>query len=175
MGGEQISFEDIYRENYQLIYSYIYRMTRFNQHETEDLTQGVFLVAFQKWEAIREHPNIPGFLMQVAKNKLMKWSVKKNAVYVEDAETLDLLTESAGGNEEYDLTELYMSVEKTLSREQMEILRNYYLYGYSAKEMSDMLGIQENCFKTRISRMKSKLRNSLKILVILVGFTGGKF
>ncbi len=174
MGGVRIEFEDVYRENYELIYSYIYRMTRFNLHETEDLTQSVFLVALQKWDDVRVHPNIPGFLMQVAKNKLMKWSVKKEAVYVEDAAALDLLAGAAGGDEEYELSELCMSVEKALSKEQMEILRNYYLYGYSAKEMSDMLGIQENCFKTRVSRMKSKLQKSLKILVIFAGLLGGR-
>lgn len=171
MDEGQIRFEEIYRENYEAIFSYVYRMTRFDVHEAEDLTQSVFLVAFQKWNSLQDHPNISGFLMQVAKNRLMKWSVQRRTICVKDAEVLAVLAKAAGRSEAYELAELCLFVERTLSREQMEILRSYYLYGYSAREMSDRLGIRETCFKTRVARMKHKLRKSLWLLAAVALLT----
>lgn len=66
------SFDEIYRQNYSRIYSYIRRSLRQEWPEAEDLTQQVFLIAFQKWDELQEHPNIPAFLTQVAKNILLK-------------------------------------------------------------------------------------------------------
>ena len=34
----------------------------------EDVTQEVFLVAYQKWQEVRRHPNQKGFLLLTAKN-----------------------------------------------------------------------------------------------------------
>ena len=73
-------YEDMYRSLYEFVYKYIRRMIREDDYSAEDLTQEVFLVAFQKWESdVYNHPNIPGFLIKVAQNKLKKWFEKNLA------------------------------------------------------------------------------------------------
>lgn len=49
----------------------------------EDVTQEVFLVAYQKWQEVRRHPNQKGFLLLTAKNKLKKWYEQQGKIQTE--------------------------------------------------------------------------------------------
>jgi len=62
-----ISFEQICEDNYQRIYKYIWAM-RKNTDDALDLTQEVFVIAYQKGERFLNHPNPEAFLYKTAKN-----------------------------------------------------------------------------------------------------------
>ncbi|MBQ7841219.1 MAG: sigma-70 family RNA polymerase sigma factor [Lachnospiraceae bacterium] len=72
------SFEELYQKNYSIVHSYIRRVLQKDDFETEELTQQVFLEACQKWDEIKEHPDLTGFLMAVANNRVKKWFDEKN-------------------------------------------------------------------------------------------------
>lgn len=161
------SYEEMYQKEYHTVYAYIRRMISGNDAVVEDLTQEVFFVAYQKWDKILVHPNPPGFLIVVAQNKIKKWFREKKPLYVDDAQLLELLSENGKGRGEQDdffMVDLYSTVEKALSNAELDILRYYYEYGYSSAEMAGRLGITENCFKVRVSRMKAKLKKSVGFL-----------
>lgn len=170
MGEEQPtygSYEEMYRKEYPTVYSYIRRVIRGNDAAVEDLTQEVFFVAYQKWDRILVHPNPPGFLIVVAQNKIKKWFREKKPVYVDDAQLLELMSENGkerGEKDDFFMVDLYSTVEKALSNAELDILRYYYEYGYSSAEMAGRLGITENCFKVRVSRMKAKLKKNVGFL-----------
>ena len=76
MSGERNSFdnfEELYTNCYWLVYRYVRHMVEKDLAAAEDVTQEVFLVAYQKWQEVRRHPNQKGFLLLTAKNKLKKW------------------------------------------------------------------------------------------------------
>ena len=76
MSGEKNSFdnfEELYTNCYWLVYRYVRHMIEKDLAAAEDVTQEVFLVAYQKWQEVRRHPNQKGFLLLTAKNKLKKW------------------------------------------------------------------------------------------------------
>ena len=76
MSGERNSFdnfEELYTNCYWLVYRYVRHMIEKDLAAAEDVTQEVFLVAYQKWQEVRRHPNQKGFLLLTAKNKLKKW------------------------------------------------------------------------------------------------------
>lgn len=163
------SFEEMYKRQYDGIYNYVRRMIRHNEAAVEDLTQEVFFVAYEKWETLRLHPNIPGFLTLVARNKMKKWFQKQNRVYTKSSEMMDMITsdeEPEDGNDVYKMVDLYSSLEHTLSNGELNILRHYYEYGYTSSEMAERLGISESCFKVRIARMKEKIKSSMKVLLL---------
>ncbi len=165
------TYEEMYEKEYQRVYNYVKRTVRSNTMVVEDLTQDVFLVAYEKWDDVKEHPNMAGYLMVVARNKLCKWFEKQSRVYLEEQDTLEnsaFLAEIPDETDEYAMTELYASVEKVISASELQTLRYYYEFGYTAQELAKKLGISEACFKIRIVRMKQKLKNSLKILVLLL-------
>lgn len=73
MSGEKNSFdnfEELYTNCYWLVYRYVRHMIEKDLAAAEDVTQEVFLVAYQKWQEVRRHPNQKGFLLLTAKNKL---------------------------------------------------------------------------------------------------------
>lgn len=169
------SFEKMYKAYYDLIFNYVRRCVHHNETAVEDLTQEVFCVAYEKWEMLQEHPNIPGFLTLVAKNKIKKWFSRQDKFYVDDEELLDLMSDDAQDEKAPDafgMVDFYSTVENTLSNRDLTILRHYYEYGYTSAEMAKKLGITESCFKVRIARMKEKLKSSMKIVLISIIFTG---
>lgn len=175
MGGESNrydSYEEMYESQYLNVLKYVRRMIRNNDTAVEDLTQEVFFVAYQKWDTVvKDHPNIPGFLMVVARNKIKKWFEKQSRIQLDEVETLDLFLqgeESGGGIDAFNMVDFYSSVENTLSDRDLNILRYYYEYGYTSSEMAKRLGITESCFKVRVARMKEKLKSSMKVLLFLV-------
>lgn len=172
MGDMTESFEDWYRDYYDMVFRYICRMVRNNAADAEDLTQEVFWVAYQKWETVKEHPNIGGFLMVVAKNKVMKWSIRQRLLFYDEEHMLDLLADKIDENSSYDMVELCSAVEKVLSVEELDILMQYYAYGYSAAEMAEKLGITEGCFKVRVLRMREKLKRGIELALFFFIFCG---
>lgn len=174
MGGEvefYNTYEEMYESQYDNVLNYIRRTVRHNEAAVEDLTQDVFFVAYQKWEDLRKHPNIPGFLIVVAKNKIKKWFEKQSRLYVDEVETLDLIVHGDSVQDSldaYQLVDFYSSVENTLSDQDLKILRYYYEYGYTSSEMAKSLGITESCFKVRVARMKEKLKSSMRTSIFLM-------
>ena len=63
MSGERNSFdnfEELYTNCYWLVYRYVRHMVEKDLAAAEDVTQEVFLVAYQKWQEVRRHPNQTG-------------------------------------------------------------------------------------------------------------------
>lgn len=171
MGEVNGGFEEVYRKYYEMVYRYINRAIRNNAMEAEDLTQDVFWVAYQKWDTLKEHPNIGGFLMLVAKNKIKKWFVRRSLIYFSDEEMLEALAEKLDESNPYESVEICSTVEKALSHEELNILLMYYGLGYSVAEMSKRLGIKESCFKVRVLRMKEKLRQCIELTLLIFAFS----
>lgn len=172
MGAGNGGFEEIYLKYYEMVYRYICRATQNRTADAEDLTQEVFWVAYQKWDKVKDHPNIGGFLMVVAKNKVMKWSVRPTPLYYEELEMLDALAEQLDESDSYDMVDLCSTVEATLSHEELDILLQYYSYGYTAGEMAKKLGVSESCFKVRVLRMREKLRREIDLAILLFVLCG---
>lgn len=172
MGDRTRNFEDVYEEYHDMVYRYIYRLVKNNEADAEDLTQEVFWITFQKWETVKDHPNIGGFLMVVAKNKVMKKSVRQRLLFYDAEHMLDMLAEKIDENNVYDMVDLCSAVEKTLSGEELDILMQYYAYGYSAAEMAAKLGITESCFKVRVLRMREKLKRGIQFILLFFIFCG---
>ena len=145
-------YEEMYKTYYPVIYRYVARMIRNNDAAAEDVTQEVFFVAYQKWEVLKLHPNIPGFLMLAARNKIKKWFEKQKRFCMDEEEEFDHLIQKKSGD------------THMLSGKELDILRHYYEYGYTSSEMAQRLGISESCFKVRVSRMKKKLKRSMKLI-----------
>ena len=86
MSGEKNSFdnfEELYTNCYWLVYRYVRHMIEKDLAAAEDVTQEVFLVAYQKWQEVRRHPNQKGFLLLTAKNKLKKWYEQQGKIQTE--------------------------------------------------------------------------------------------
>lgn len=164
-------YEDLYRLKYEFVYRYIKRMIQ-DDYAAEDLTQEVFLVAFKKWESdVCAHPNVPGFLIRVAQNKLKKWYEKNSRTFVDETGVIEFLEATSvqlDGMTEFKKSEFYATLEKILSVEEMDLLRYYYEYDYTSAEMAKILNLSESCFRMRMTRMRNKLKKYLGTISALI-------
>lgn len=173
VNGAHSSYEEMYDEQYQKVYGYIRRKISDDVVAVEDLTQEVFLLAFVKWDTLRYHPNIPGFLMKTAKNKIMKWYGSQSRVSVSDEEVMDYVSQNEknmGNVDEFCMVDFYAAAEDILLEKDLTVLRQYYEYGYTSSELAKKLGITESCLKIRIARMKEKLRKGMAVFVLFTIF-----
>lgn len=160
-------FEDLYVSEYENIKNYVRRMVT-DSNGIEDIVQETFIEAYRKANYLRTHPNLPGWLRLTAKNKVMKWEEKQRKYNLDFnfmLENSDL--NKSSGVDEFQMAEAYSTVCKILSKEELALLRDYYEYGYTSKELAKRLGISETCFKVRILRMKQKIKNSLQLPLLL--------
>ncbi len=167
MGESRRFFEELYHREYDNIRMYVQRMVA-DSNGIEDIVQEIFLEAYRSRKKLMGHPNVAGWLRITAKNKIMKWEEKQRKYRVDCGYLLE--NSSAGRQnkpDEYRMVEVYSTVQKILSAEELELLRCYYEYGYSSQELAQRLGISESCFKVRILRMKQKLKNSLELPFVL--------
>lgn len=168
---EDANFEEIYLKHHDMVFRYICRVVRNDDAAADDLTQEVFLVAYNKRNKLKEHPNVPGFLMKTAKNKLKKYFQEQKGIFDNDEESLDVLSKEESGSsgmDEYRKVDLYYTLENILSGKELNLLLHYYAYGYSTAEMAEKLGVSESCIKMRISRLKQKLRSFDELIFALI-------
>jgi len=166
-------YEELFMQEYLPVYKYIRRMIRDDIHEVEDLTQEVFLFAYERWDTeVKDHPNVPGFLIKVAQFKLKKWYRKRSRYYVDETEVLDYLEDISFAEtiKKFLEADFYAVLEKYLSVEEIDLLRYYYVYNYTSHEMAQLLNINESSFRMRMTRMRNKLKKHLSSLLGLMVF-----
>lgn len=174
MGGERIcyqTYEELYINQFDDIVHYVRRSVRNNEMAVEDLTQEVFLVAYQQWETrVKDHPNIPGYLKRVAKNKIRKWFQQQSKYYSDAPELIEweaLRGKADDKPDAYQMVDFISSAEQLVPKMDLQMLRCYYEYGYKSSELSKTMGITESCFKIRIARLKDKLKKSMKMWMLM--------
>ncbi|MBQ7841222.1 MAG: sigma-70 family RNA polymerase sigma factor [Lachnospiraceae bacterium] len=169
------TFEEMYLENYKMVFDYIRRSIWYKNFDVEDLTQEVFKVAYEKWETVQYYSNIPGFLIGVAHNKIKKWFDRKKMLYVDEAEFLDALEFARTYQDKLEQVEMDVTMKEIVAEDDMNILKQYYLYGYTAAEIAESMQLSESCVKMRAARAKEKIRRQIRsffgTVVILGSFS----
>lgn len=127
----------------------------------EDVVQETFLEAYKKAELLMDHPNQLGWLYVTAKHKMMKLGAKrKELCFFEDGEVVYLENPSME-SEQYAEIELAETIKTAASETEYQMLRDYYVNGYSSEEVADRYGVDRNGFRMRMTRLKKRLREDL--------------
>ena len=154
-------FNELMKKNYDKIYMFVGKGCS-DKEFVEDVVQETFYEAYRKIEILVEHPNQMGWLYNTAKNKRMKLGKKKSEFYLLEMEYDDLMSERAGG-EEYEEVELAETIKASVSEKEYNMLRDYYLNGYSSVEVAEKYGLDKGGIRMRMSRLKRKLKDDLVV------------
>ena len=143
-------------------------LVRTSSRETaQDLTQDVFLKAFDKIRTFNEKlGSFSGWIWQIAKNTVKDYYRKKKPVALSDAalrvkENDDFLTTSSALANKTKILEV-MDLLKDFSETEQEIFSLHYLSDLPYRAISKMLGKSESSLRVLVHRINKKLRNALK-------------
>jgi len=142
------------------VFNYLFRLVR-NREDAMDLSQDVFLKAYQALAKLEDPARFSGWLFRIAHNEaysLLRKNRPDDAELAYDPSTADL-----GGGRMYPM-ELSLTVERALSRltpEQREAVLLKVFQGFKFEEMSEVLGIPVSTVKSRLYTALDLLKDTL--------------
>ena len=161
------TFENIYRDYFSRVYSFIYRMCR-NDDLAEELTQETFYQAFRSFSRFRGDSELFTWLAAIAKFTFLNY-LRKN--HCSECVNLDLIEDTLYDNEENDPEENAQKHEttETIRKAIMNmpdkyrdvvLLRLYAELPFS--QIAESMKITENSAKVLFHRAKKLLMEELK-------------
>ncbi|MBP7795877.1 MAG: RNA polymerase sigma factor [Elusimicrobiales bacterium] len=133
------------------------------EEEARDITQEVFLKAYENIEKFREESKISSWLYRIAFNLSINWSERKKGKEIQiDEETIaDIPSEEDPYDKIYEKEMLSASLNEileTLPDKYKIVLKLYYFEDKSYEELSAILGIPINTVKIHLLRAKKILK-----------------
>lgn len=143
------------------IRAYLLRLCK-NHDLADDMAQETFLTAFRKLQSYKGEGNFSGWLFRIAHNCFLQ--------HLRKAKRRTEITEQYGTQQELQV-ERYesisteqMDLEQALTRlnpDETATITLCHSYGFSHREVSDILGMPLGSVKSNISRGKTKLKEIL--------------
>lgn len=164
LAGECQAFEILIKKHQGIIYNYLYKIT-LSKEDAEDMTQEVFIKAYNKLYTFERKANFSTWLFKIAVNTLND-SLKKKKVYEIEKEEAMMsikcserdIPEEALSLKEKKLEVLRLLEGLTLEQKNAIILK--YVRGFSYKEIGKVLGVSEESAKMKVYRARKKLCNT---------------
>lgn len=162
-----MNFEEICLENYARIYNYILAKTA-NRETAEDLTQDVFLIAFQKGEAFLSHEKPVAFLYATARNLVLDHFKKAREVPAREAplEDFEVLPPCRDAFEELCLQksdsvnaeDYRKQVLRKLKPKERDFYRKYYVDKKPMKQIAREFQTSEAAVRMKYMRIRRKVQ-----------------
>jgi RNA polymerase sigma factor (sigma-70 family) len=137
---------------------------------SQDVAQDVFLAAWRDLGKLRNPASFLPWLRQMTRNRahhMLRGRVRLRRV-ISDAEADDLLAAASdprpGSSDRLLAAEeerLLAEALGELSDEAREVVSLYYREGRSVRQVADLLGLREEAVKQRLSRARSRLRETM--------------
>lgn len=155
----------IYKKYCKCVYNFLYELT--NDIElSEELTQETFYTAIKKINTLNKKESIRTWLYQIAKNKWKDYLKKNKKANIDlDENTVENLVANYDIEEDMiakdNIIEFYKKIHM-LDIDTREIIYLKIIRNFTFKEISQILGKNEEWARTKFYRGKLKLKESLK-------------
>jgi RNA polymerase sigma factor (sigma-70 family) len=155
----------IYKKYCKCVYTFLYKLT--NDIElSEELTQETFYTAIKKINTLNKKESIRTWLYQIAKNKWKDYLKKNKKANIDlDENTVENLVANYDIEEDMiakdNIIEFYKKIHM-LDIDTREIIYLKIIRNFTFKEISQILGKNEEWARTKFYRGKLKLKESLK-------------
>ncbi len=154
--GDLNAFQTIYDQTKRVVYNIVYKMT-FNEDESRDITQDVYLKVFQHRMQFQPKAAIQTWIYQIAVNHTLNYLRRKKMQRIkQDAVNFFYLQKRSSRNEQdtIDLKEIvYRLLKKMNEKYRLPlILREVEDLPYD--DISKVLGIGVGTVKSRINRAR---------------------
>lgn len=144
----------------------IAKMKTTNEEDIQDIIQETMIYAYKYLKKLREPKKFKAWIIKILINNCNKYYRKKykdNEIY--DNYNIEFYKENikySSDQQIVDNTLDFYEMIKNLKYEERIIVVLYYGEKYTTKEISKILGVNENTVKTRLLRSKEKIKNTYK-------------
>lgn len=158
--GDMIAFEVLYERYNDRICRYLTRMIG-NDGIGCELTQEVFLKAWEALLSLRDPSRFAGWLYRIATNQAYNYQQHAKLLHTIPWEEYGMRAETlsiAGPEEQVEETELLKLALARVSQTYRPCLILYVVEELSQRKIAELLQIKENCVSKYVSRGKEELR-----------------
>ncbi len=156
-GDVMMDFERFYLNTKNILYNYLYHHTK-DYFELEDLAQETYLVALEQWDMLQNHPNPAGWLILTAKN--LNYNYERHVYY--RMEGLACPNEIPYIETAYSTVVMEDFFQNVYNEKEQKLAKRYFIDGESVAELSDDFGITQGALRTRIYRMRMRLKSYIE-------------
>jgi RNA polymerase sigma-70 factor (ECF subfamily) len=150
--GDEAALGELYRGYYPKVSRFVFSLVK-NADCLGEIVNDVFLVVWQRADCYRGDANPSTWIFGIAYKKALKWSSRQR--YHEPFEdNLPLGTPADTLTQLDDLERIL----RQLSVEQRAVVELTYWFGYSYKEIAEIVACPENTVKTRMYHARRKLQ-----------------
>ena len=174
LSGDDEAFNILVRKYEKNIHTLVWRKIG-DFHHAEEITQDIFLQAYEKLSTLKDPNQFAGWLYAVANRLCIDWMRKQKPTMqsLEDTpvRAIDNLTYERYVSEqrESEATERrYETVEKLLVKlpeSERTVMMLYYLSEMTAKEIGKSLGVSVNTIRSRLHRARKRLQADQELLI----------
>ena len=154
--GDKEAFNDLIIYYQNDLYN-IAKCKLHNEDDVCDAIQETILNAYSHIDSLKNSYKFKSWLIKILINECNKIYLKYKNNCLEINDELILSTEDIGSSNIE-----FLDLINKLNKDEQEIFILYYEEKYSTKEISNILNINENTIRSKISRGKEKIKNSLK-------------
>jgi RNA polymerase sigma factor (sigma-70 family) len=169
--GDSAAIESLYNEHAKSVYFLALKLLESPQ-DAEDVTQEVFLYAFQKLGELQAPEAFPSWLNRITSSKCTDFLRKKRpTVSISDEEATDLEFEETDRNlipdvklDQEETARIIIEIVDKLPLPQRVCVYYYYYEQLSIKEIAERLAVSENTVSSRLRLARDKIRVELENL-----------
>ena len=136
-----------------------------NFHDAQDITQEVFLKAYQKLRTLKQWDRFLSWLYTITANSckdfLRSKGSRPDAEFIADQETERLDKISMCSYQEDEMRRTLQEALSELPDIHRQVLTLHYLGGMSCKEIAQFLGASPHAIAMRLNRARAKLRKEM--------------
>lgn len=161
LNGKTNQYEYFLDKYSQQVFTLIIRIVSC-QEDAEELTQDVFLKAFQQLSSFRAASSFSTWIYRIAYNAAISATRKRNydVLHLDDtafANLSDTQVDEALEDESEERIQRLTSAIKKLDMDERALITLYYMEGKTMTETAFILGLTESNTKVKLHRIRKKL------------------
>jgi len=162
-----IDFTLIYNRFKKPLFNYLIKILK-SEMLAEDIAHNVFIKLYSNLAGIRKADRVEIWIFTTARNEAFGHFRKMKNIKEEEFSTCEIQISTDCCFDEYERNELISIIERELEKMEPAQSEVYYLKEYSGlryKEISQIMNISEELVKSRLFKVRQKLKTVLTKLV----------
>ena len=157
---KQKDFMDLYEPSLSRLARFVHSMV-WQKEEAKDIISETVLIAFEKFETVKNKNVFQYFLFGIASNLVKRKERRKKFTEIFNEEKAEQIMDNSANAEMFsDVSDLYKAM-KQLPLNQREAVSLFEISGISLKEIQEMQGGSLSGVKSRIARAREELSRIL--------------